>query len=305
MKPRLFQAVGLTGSVIIAVIFVQKPSWPTPDKLVIFMTFVFMIFSQARAMLVRLAPFIGLLLVYESLRGLAPHLNSNVNYTFMPHFDKFVFGDLPTQSLQQLLWNGSVMWYDFVFYLAYMMHFVLPVGLALLIWKRHEARYWRYISAYLIVSFAGFITYVLFPAAPPWMAADKNYIEPIIRVSSDVWAALGLDNFPSFYNHVSPNPVAAVPSLHAAYATLFVLFIYKLFKKRWAAIAALYPLLIYTGTVYQGEHYVFDILAGIIYALGAYLAAPYVAKWFTGLIKSLAKRFLKLKSNYSSNTKNV
>ena len=109
MKPRLFQAVGLTGSVIIAVIFVQKPSWPTPDKLVIFMTFVFMIFSQARAMLVRLAPFIGLLLVYESLRGLAPHLNSNVNYTFMPYFDKFVFGDLPTQSLQQLLWNGSVM----------------------------------------------------------------------------------------------------------------------------------------------------------------------------------------------------
>ena len=260
-------------------IFIHEPSFPTPDKLLIFATFIFMAFSQGLAALKRLAPFVLLLLVYESFRGLVPHLNTHVHYKELIDWDKFFFaGNLPTKQLQNLLWHGHVQWYDFVFYLAYMMHFILPIGLAILIWKTRVKQYWRFIATYISVSFAGFITFLLFPAAPPWLAAQKGLIEPITRVSSSVWYALGIHDFPSVYNKISPNPVAAMPSLHAAYATLLVLFIYKLYGRKWGLVAAIYPFLIYVGTVYQGEHYAIDELIGALYAVAGYAAVSWYFK---------------------------
>lgn len=274
----LLRAVGLLGTVLCIALFVRAPSFPTPDKLVIFLAFVFMIFNQAWAMLKRLLPFVIILLFYESFRGLAHQINKNVNYYLAPHFDKFVFRQLPTITLQHWLWKGRTSWYDYVFYLAYMMHFIFPIGLAILVWKTREKFYWRVVSTYLVVAFSSFITFFLLPAAPPWLASQNHYIEPIRRISSDVWAGLGLHNFPSVYNHISPNPVAAIPSLHAAWATLLVIFVYRLYGLRWSIVAGIYPLLIYVGTVYQGEHYAFDVIAGIIYASLGYLLTPYVMR---------------------------
>jgi hypothetical protein len=214
---------------------------------------------------------------------------------WMADVDKILgLGVLPTVTLQNWWWHGSVAWYDFVFYIPYMLHFVLPIALALIVWKIRESYYWKLVTAYLTVSFSGFLTFLVFPAAPPWMASDKGFIPEITRVSSDVWFALGIHDFPSVYNKISPNPVAAVPSLHAAYATLFALIIFKLFKKsKWKYLSILYPALIYTGTVYQGEHYLIDELLGGVYALVGFLAAPYILK---GLIRATRYVALRLKS---------
>ncbi len=270
--PQIFQAIGLIGTILLITIFAQSPSWPTPDKLLIFMTFASLTFGQARAMLKRFVPFVSLLLVYESFRGLAHQLNNHVNYLWMPHVDRELFGVLPTSWLQARWWHGQVQWYDFAFYVFYMLHFVFPIALAVIVWKIRDSFYWQYVANYIVLSFAGFLTYLLFPAAPPWMASDSGLIEPITRVSSSVWYALGIHDFPSVYNKIAPNPVAAVPSLHAAYATLFVLFVHRLFGKKWAAFALVYPLMIWVGTVYQGEHYAIDALLGILYALATFFA---------------------------------
>jgi hypothetical protein len=279
VKLTTFQIIGLVAALASIAVFVHDPSFPTPDKLLIFASFVAMIFKQAGEMLKRFVPFVGLLLVYESFRGIVPHLNGHVHYTWMADVDKLLFfGPLPTAWLQHHLWNGTVQWYDFVLYITYMMHFVLPFALAFVVWKIREKHYWHYASSYLVVSFAGFLTFLAFPAAPPWMASDKGFIEPITRVSSSVWAELGIHDFPSVYNKIAPNPVAAVPSLHAAYATLFAIFAFKLFKSRWKYLSLLYPAFIYFGTVYQGEHYAIDEILGGLYAVGAYFAAPYVIR---------------------------
>jgi hypothetical protein len=275
MQKKITQTIGVIGTLVCLGIYFRTPSFPTPDKLLIFATFVFMIFGQGWAVLKRLVPFVGLLLVYESFRGIVPHLNRNVHFTELINADRFLFfGRLPTKILQNWLWHGQVQWYDFVFYLVYMMHFILPFALALLIWKTREKYYWRYVATFITTSFAGFITFLLYPAAPPWMATQKGIIEPITRISSKVWFALGIHDFPSVYNKISPNPVAAMPSLHAAYATLFFLFVYKLYGKKWAALASLYPLLIYLGTIYQGEHYFIDELAGALLAVLLFFTIP-------------------------------
>lgn len=271
------QWVGVIATIGFVVIFLREPSFPTPDKLLIFATAVCLIFKQTVEMLKRFVPFVGLLLIYESFRGIVPHLNTKVNYLWMPEVDRMLwFGQLPTVWLQERLWNGQVQWYDYMLYVTYMLHFVLPFALAFVVWKLREKHYWRYMTTYLVVSFAGFVTFLLFPAAPPWMASEQGYIEPIHRISSSVWATLGIHDFPSVYNKISPNPVAAVPSLHAAYATLFAIFAFRLFKTRWRYLSVIYPAFIYFGTIYQGEHYLIDELLGGVYAIGAYFAAPYV-----------------------------
>lgn len=240
-----------------------------------------MIFKLAEDMLKRFVPFVGLLLVYESFRGIVPHLNKHVNFTWMVDVDKALFfGQLPTAWLQHHLWHGYVQWYDLLLYLFYTLHFVLPFALAFIVWRIREKHYWHYATSFLVVSFAGFLTFLAFPAAPPWMASDLGYIEPISRVSSSVWAVFGIEDFPSVYDKISPNPVAAVPSLHAAYATLFAIFVFKLFKTRWKYLSVIYPLAIYFGTIYQGEHYAIDEILGAIYAVAAYFAAPYVVRAF-------------------------
>ena len=290
-KRRLFQLVGILGVVVCLVLFIRTPSFPTPDKLVIFLTFVFMIFGQAWELLKRFVPFAGLLVVYEAFRGLVPHLNSHVNYLWMPGVDRWLgFGELPTVALQRWWWHGSVQWYDFAFYIFYMLHFVLPFALAVVIWKLRDKHYWRYVGTYILVSFAGFVTFLTFPAAPPWMASEKGLIEPIVRISSDVWAALGIHDFPSVYNKVSPNPVAAVPSLHAAYATLFALFVITLFKGRWRYLSLIYPIMIYVGTVYQGEHYLIDEILGALYAIAAFWTVPYIIRALQAATKYSLKR---------------
>ncbi|HYF96933.1 MAG TPA: phosphatase PAP2 family protein, partial [Patescibacteria group bacterium] len=188
------------------------------------------------------------------------------------------FGNLPTATLQNWLWNGSVQWYDFTLYLAYMMHFVFPLVLAVVIWKKFPKKYWNYMATYVVLMFSGFLTYLLFPAAPPWMASDLGYIEPISRVSSHVWFALGIQDFPSLYNEIAPNPVAAVPSLHAAFSVLFAVYVIKLFKSKWRFMAWLYPFMIIFGSVYMGEHYIIDAILGAFYALAAYRFTPFITR---------------------------
>lgn len=297
-KPKfnLLQVIGLLGAVVCLGLFIRHPSFPTPDKLVIFLTFIFMVLKQAKEMLKRLLPFVILLLVYESFRGVADRLNSHVNYTLAPRVDRFLFGKLPIDYLQKWWWRGHTSWYDVVLYIPYMLFFVLPIGLALLVWKTRESQYWRVVTTYLVTFFAAFVTFLIFPAAPPWLASQNHMIEPIVRISSNVWASLGIQNFPSVYNHIAPNPVAAVPSLHAACATLFSIFIFKLYGRRWGAASLVYPILIYIGVVYEGEHYAFDVICGIVYALLAYKLTPPLMAWAGAKLPKI---------RYSSNTKNA
>lgn len=291
-QAKLLRCVGVIGTALCTGLFLDQPSWPTPDKIFVYLVFVFMSFGKGWQLARRLGPFVGLLLVYESFRGLVPSLNHRVDYTILPAIDHVLgFGRLPTARLQEWLWLGNIRWFDFILYGFYMLHFVLPVSLALWIWRTRDNWYWRYITSFLVLSFSGFICFLLFPASPPWLASDKGIIEPITRISSSVWAAFGIHDFPSLYNRISPNPVAAMPSLHAAYATLFSMFVYKLYGKKWALLSAIYPLCIYFGTIYQGEHYAIDEIAGAALAVFAYWVTPKLMRAGKLALSQLTSKF--------------
>lgn len=272
--------IGLVGVVAFLIWFFAYPTWPTPDRLFILLVFGFMSVGATLDGFKKFAPFVALILVYESFRGIADDLNSKVEFEWMIKADEFLFGGtLPTKTLQNWFWKGSTSWYDVGIYMVYMLHFVLPFLLAFLIWRYREKLYWRYALSILIVSFMGFITFAAFPAAPPWMAQRDGYVtDGSIHVTSHVWGSIGFTDIPSVYEKFSPNPVAAVPSLHAAYATLFAMFTFMAFGRKWGALASVYPFLIYFGTTYLGEHYFIDEIIGAIYAVAAYFIASWVLK---------------------------
>ncbi len=281
-RTKLLFVLRLTILVIAASILVTKRTFWTPDTLFIGLLVIFVVFGQARSFLTRFLPLVSLLILYEIFRGIADDLNHTVHYTEMIIFDRFMFlGNLPTVVLQQWWWHGRVEWYDFYFYFLYTLHFLMPVLLAVLIWKKADKRYWQFMWALLLLSFAGFVTYIIFPAAPPWMASLHGYIEePMRRVSSDIWWAMGINNFSEVYDKLPANQVAAVPSLHSAYPMLFSLFVTGIFgfKKYWWVY--MYPISMWIGVVYMGEHYVIDVILGVMYATLAYLASDFAYNWY-------------------------
>lgn len=246
------------------------------------MLIIFAVFGQARSFVVRFLPLVLLIALYEWFRGIADDLNRTVHYTEMIDFDRWMFfGHLPTVVLQHWWWHGVVRWYDFYFYFLYTIHFLMPLVLAVIIWKKADKHYWQFMWALIGLSFAAFITYIVYPAAPPWMASLDGYIiEPMHRVSSDIWYAMGIKDFAKLYDQLPANPVAAIPSLHSAYPLLFTLFITGLFgfKKFWWVY--IYPISMWVGVTYMGEHYVIDVILGALYALAAYVASVYVFRWY-------------------------
>jgi membrane-associated phospholipid phosphatase len=66
-----------------------------------------------------------------------------------------------------------------------------------------------------------------------------------------------------------PNPVAAMPSLHAGFPFLVFLVLTRVWP-RWGWMSIVYPLAMSFAVVYMGEHYVIDVLAGFLYALVAF-----------------------------------
>jgi hypothetical protein len=278
-SPILFWLRVLTIAAV-AVLFIVKRNFWTPDTLFIVLLALFVVLGQARAFILRFAPFVLLLLAYDSFRGIADDLNKNVHFYEMIVADYAMFGGhLPTAVLQDWWWHGTVQWYDFYFYFLYTIHFAAPVLLALLLWKVREKLYWPFVWSLVGLSFAAFITYVVFPAAPPWMASDLGYIERIHRISSDIWAAMGVENFSQVYANLSPNPVAAVPSLHSAYPLLFVMFLIKAFGWKKMGWLLIYPVSIWIGVTYLGEHYVIDAILGALYAIAAYYATMAMFDW--------------------------
>ncbi|MCJ7587155.1 MAG: phosphatase PAP2 family protein, partial [Candidatus Aminicenantes bacterium] len=68
------------------------------------------------------------------------------------------------------------------------------------------------------------------------------------------------------------NPIAAMPSLHAAFPLLSSLLLWRLY--RWKALLFyLYTLIILFAITYTGDHYITDILAGLFLAVACYFLA--------------------------------
>lgn len=231
--------------------------------------------GAARGIVLELLPFIAILVAYDSLRGSAGHLFA-VHYLPQLDVDRWLFGGAtPSVSLQHWLWHGHVVWYDVVFWCVYLTHFFATPIVAAVLWKFDRGRFRVFAVFVAVLSFMGLATYALFPAAPPWMASQAGLTAPIVRIVPQVVASLHTQSAGSLFEHgyAYANNVAAVPSLHTAFALLIAITLWPVVPRLVRPLLAIYPLAMGFTLVYTGEHYVFDVLLGWLYTVVAVLAA--------------------------------
>jgi hypothetical protein len=221
-------------------------------------------------------PLAALLLAYDASRGFADGLGAPVHVTEPAAVDRWLGGGaLPTVVLQRH-WDAA--WWEALATLVYSSHFVVTPLVLGVLWVRNRARWARLARLVLGLSAAGLVTYVLYPAAPPWLAARDGVIEPVRRLSGSGWEVLGLPRAGALLadSQGQVNQVAAVPSLHTAFAVLICLVLFPAATRTWmraglVAYAALMPLVL----VWSGEHYVIDTVLGAFYAAGVVLVAAW------------------------------
>lgn len=222
---------------------------------------------------------VALLVVYFFSRGLADELLQMPVHVMMPvHVDEWVFGELPTYWLQERLCgspcdpDSPARWWDLLLAIVYSTHFVAGISIAVVLWLRSRADWKAWMRRYLSLNLAGLVVYVLYPMAPPWMASEDGHLtHEVFRITHRGWEEVGLGRFHLVLTGVG-NPVAAMPSLHAATAFLIAAYAVLRLRSLWRWLLVAYPLAMSLGLVYFAEHYVIDIVAGAALA-GAVLVA--------------------------------
>jgi membrane-associated phospholipid phosphatase len=189
--------------------------------------------------------------------------------------DEAVFGVVPTVWLQEHLVGGTPRWWDAVAALVYVTHFVAIPLVTAVVWFALRDRFREWVVAALTMSLVGIAGYVAYPAAPPWLAAERGDIGDVERISHVGWDVLHLDVVGRLTEagQSGSNPVAAMPSLHAGAALLVALFLWPSVSRAARVALSAYALAMGLTLVYTGEHYVVDVLVGWAVAVLAVLCA--------------------------------
>jgi hypothetical protein len=155
---------------------------------------------------------------------------------------------------------------------VYSSHFLTAIVVGACVYFIARARFPRYAFTFLVCSIAGFSTYVIYPAIPPWMASEQGALPHTYRSVDIIWDHIGLDFLAKVFSGDPKysNPVGALPSLHAAYPLLLLLLFWSVASPRVRVILVAYVAAMAFVLVYFAEHYVFDILAGYVYAVAAF-----------------------------------
>ncbi len=243
-------------------------------------------------------PLLAVLFAYDLLRGVANEIGGRVfglpplkpgNSPIVVHahmwppidVDRTVFlGTVPTVWLQQHLFTeGVAHWYDRVAIVIYMSHFLVSLVLAIVLWCVNYPLFRRYIGALVALTAVTLATYVLFPAAPPWMAslngafcsdqAGTRTCTQVHRVVQESLKVIGGSTVDSAVEKGAAysNSVAAMPSLHAAIPMMLLVFFWPEVGRRGRLGLSLYAAGMSFVLVYGGEHYVTDVVMGWIYAI--------------------------------------
>ena len=147
-----------------------------------------------------------------------------------------------------------------------MAHF--PITCTLLVWaflRMHDS-YRSIRNWFLMVTAGGLLIHLLFPLAPPRLLAGAGFIDTLDRFGPDIYT--------SDVKTSTANQLAAMPSLHFAWALLVAIVVVRLWTSKWAYLAFIHPAMTLFAIVATGNHYLLDAVVGAMLVLIALLVRP-------------------------------
>jgi membrane-associated phospholipid phosphatase len=290
-----FTTIMLIGYVlfIVALMGLRRATL-SPEVFVVFASVLAVMLGRGRAFIRDWAPFLLIFLAWQAMRSLADDIGARVQSDAIVAIERFIsFGTVPSVELQKALYvPGTISPLDVSMTLVYLAHFLLPLLAALLLWIFRRHLYYPYVMALMLLSFAQFATAVLMPVAPPRFAGLYGEALPVTDISLQVSQALHLGTLSWAYQNLNANPVAAFPSLHAAYPILAFLYLRRAWPRgAWAMLA--WGAVVMFAIVYLAHHYVVDALGGVAYAVAAYWVVEQLrhADWVRATLARWRGRF--------------
>ena len=278
---------------IVALMLLRR-STLSVEVFVVFAAVIAVMLGRGRAFVRDWAPFLLIFLAWQFARGLADDIGGRVQSDAVIAVERFIsLGVVPSEELQRLIYRpGQISWFDGLMTVVYLLHFLLPLVAAFLLWVFRREAFYRYVMALMLLSVAQFVTAVLMPVAPPRFAyLYGSESLQVADISLQVTKALNLGTLSWAYQNLNGNPVAAFPSLHAAYPILAYLFLRHVWPRAaWAMLA--WGAIVVFAIVYLAHHYVVDAIGGVAYALAAYWVIQQAgeAAWVRRLVASWAGR---------------
>ncbi len=282
-------------AVAIGLILIQGGSFFTPDRILLILAPAALMLGRGREFFRDWVPFLLLLMGYELMRGVADNMahlgastaadHGNIQLGWLIDVDRVLgFGHIPSIWLQDRLYTpGVTHWYDVAAAVVYLMHFFLPLIFGFALWWRSKDHFRRFAAALLLLSYGAFVFFLLLPTAPPWLAQEWGYLDQLQRPSQGAFRAFlpeRYHNFDTFklWTGASPNPVAAFPSLHAAFPFLVMLFALRFWgRKGWLLLP--YNAAVWFAIVYLSQHWLIDAIAGAVWALACFGAVEWLWAW--------------------------
>jgi hypothetical protein len=166
------------------------------------------------------------------------------------------------KSVQRALDTGAPIWLLNHLYLV--AQFAVVPGALIWLYAHSPAVYRALRNTLLATWLIAVPIYALFPVAPPRLAGI-GIVDTISRQSE---ASLNSHVATSFYN-----PFAAVPSLHAGFAFAVATALAIALRRPWAkALALLWGPAVTLAVVATGNHFVFDVAAGVLVTAAGFAA---------------------------------
>jgi hypothetical protein len=198
---------------------------------------------------------VWLLWVYDALSNLAPlRLQSALAHAgAIMHLEQTLHLD-PEHALDRWLAGHHTLgllvsdYYDNA-------HFVVTLALLVLLWWRGAELYRPLRNSLVVVNLIAFVVFWRYPVAPPRMLAGFTDVVASTH-------AIGSWHSGALASHA--DELAAMPSLHIAWAAWCSLAVWRLSKRRWLRVTAVaYPCITSFAVLATANHFVLDIFAGL------------------------------------------
>jgi PAP2 superfamily len=134
-------------------------------------------------------------------------------------------------------------------------HFVVTLGLLGWLWWRRADLYRPLRNSLVLVNLLAFVVFWLYPVAPPRML--KGFTDVVASTH-----AFGSWHTGALASHA--NQLAAMPSLHMAWAAWCALALWRISERGWVrGMAILYPCITALAVLATGNHFLLDIGGGL------------------------------------------
>lgn len=261
----------------------------------------YLVRPETRRFVLAFGAFIAYWIIYDSMRVL-PNYEVNPIHVEEPYaLEKAWFGftaagqGLITPNEYFALHTHTAL--DLLSGFFYLSWVPVPLAFALWLFRNDKPLFVRFSYGFLFTNLLGFVLYYLYPAAPPWYVQEYGF-EVLHGTPGN---AAGLSRFDAFFGislfagmyQKNANVFAAIPSLHSAYPLLCLLYGWRLKRPALNALFATFVGGIWFAAVYSCHHYIIDVIAGAMTAVGGYLLFEYLAsrtrlqKWFQLLLQRI------------------